>query len=275
MVPCRLMGILNVTPDSFSDGGQYAGVTAAVDRGLEMIAEGADLIDVGGESTRPGADHVPLEEEIRRTIPVVHGLTQRGIAVSIDTSKAEVARLALEAGATMINDVTGLSDPRMEYLAAEHKCDVCIMHMKGEPRTMQADPTYADLIDEVRSFLTVRANRLVALGLNPSKVFIDPGIGFGKTVGHNLELIRRTAEFVATGFPVLIGVSRKSFVGKLLGTLETPLPPEERLEGTLAAQVIAQMGGAAMIRAHDVRASRRAMTMVQAVMGEPRAAEFR
>lgn len=259
------MGILNVTPDSFSDGGMYLDPAAAVEQGLHMANEGADIIDIGGESTRPGADHVPLEEEIQRTLPVVHALAKHGLTVSIDTSKAEVARLALAAGARMVNDVTALSDPRMEYIVAEHKCDVCVMHMQGRPRTMQDNPVYQDVVSEVKAFLMERAERLRKVGVAKEKIFIDPGIGFGKTVEHNLELIRKTADFVATGFPVLLGLSRKSFIGKLLGSELQPLPAEERLEGTLIAQAYAQWAGASVLRVHDVGAARRAMKMVQAL----------
>ncbi|MBC8065948.1 MAG: dihydropteroate synthase, partial [Chlorobia bacterium] len=222
------------------------------------IEDGADLIDIGGESTRPGAESVTVEEEIRRTIPVVAALAKQGIAVSIDTMKPEVARTALDAGAFLVNDVSGFRNPAMRELVQDRKPTVCIMHMQGEPRTMQANPTYRDVVQEVCDYLVVVAR---VLDLPQNQMWIDPGIGFGKSIEHNLSLLRNLEAFVETGYPVLVGVSRKSFIGRLLSKTDQPLPVADRLEGTLAAQVVAQMKGAKIIRAHDVLASRRAIDM--------------
>jgi dihydropteroate synthase len=254
------MGIINVTPDSFSDGGLNLDAKSAIDTGLRMTDEGADLIDVGGESTRPGADDVSVEEELRRVIPVVEGLVRRGITVSIDTMKPRVAREAIEAGVEIVNDVTALADPAMADLVRELRCTVCLMHMKGTPRTMQQNPTYEDVVGEVRSALVKQAE-----GIPKNKVWIDPGIGFGKNIKHNLLLLQGLEAFVSTGYPVMVGVSRKSFIGRVLDG-EHPLPVEQRLEGTLAAQAVAQIKGARIIRAHDVREARRGIEMVAAIM---------
>lgn len=256
------MGILNVTPDSFSDGGEHFGLEAAISRGLAMMEEGADLIDVGGESTRPGAEPVSLEEELRRTIPVVSALAKAGVPVSIDTMKPAVAKDALDAGAFMINDVSGLRNPAMLELVRREKPTVCIMHMRGEPQTMQVEPVYTDVVGEVKSYLLERA---LQTDLPKEKIWLDPGIGFGKTVEHNLTLIRNLDQLVETGYPVLIGVSRKGFIGKVLGADS----PEDRLEGTLATQVVAQLKGARVIRTHDVKAAKRAIDMTVALaLGE-------
>ena len=260
------MGILNVTPDSFSDGGRYFSFEDAVRSAMRMVQDGADLIDVGGESTRPGAESVTVEEEIRRAVPVIEALTAQGIFVSIDTMKPVVAAKALEAGAFMVNDVSGFRDPAMFGLVAERKCSVCVMHMQGEPRTMQANPTYEDVVADIRAYLTERGQALLSAGLEREQIWIDPGIGFGKTAAHNIRLVNELNSFVATGFPVLIGVSRKSFIGKILGAEGKLLSVEDRLEGTLAAQVVAQMKGAKVIRAHDVLASRRAIDMTAAIV---------
>jgi dihydropteroate synthase len=260
-----LMGILNVTPDSFSDGGEHNTTQSAIDWGLKMIEDGADLIDVGGESTRPGADEVTIEEELRRVIPVVETLSHKGIAVSIDTMKPEVAREALDAGAFLVNDVGGLRDDRMMQLCIQRRCVVCIMHMQGVPRTMQSEPVYSDVVNEVSAFLKQKAELLLNSGIPLEGIWIDPGFGFGKTVEHNLELIRRLDEIAALGFPVLVGVSRKSFIGKVLGSEENPLPVEERREGTLAVQAVAQLKGARIIRAHDVKESRRVIDVISRV----------
>lgn len=252
------MGILNVTPDSFSEGGLHFAAADAIRSGQKMVEDGADLIDVGGESTRPGAESVTVEEEIRRTIPVVSALAKLGLAVSIDTMKPQVARAALDAGAFLINDVSGFRNPAMRELVQDRKPTVCIMHMQGEPRTMQANPNYGDVVEEVRDYLLGVASEL---DLSMDQIWIDPGIGFGKTIQHNLNLIRNLESLVQTGHPVLVGVSRKSFIGRLLSKTDQPLPVEDRLEGTLAAQVVVQMKGARVIRAHDVLASRRAIDM--------------
>lgn len=252
-----------MTPDSFSDGGQFSGSKDAIDAGRRMIDEGADLLDVGGESTRPGAEPVGEEEELRRTIPVVEGLARLGLPVSIDTMKSRVANQALQSGAFLVNDVGGLQDPIMLETVAGAKCHVCIMHMRGEPRTMQAAPDYGNVTRDVRTFLVRQAVRAEEAGVHRDRIWIDPGIGFGKTVEHNLTLLKKLESFTTLGYPVLIGVSRKSFIGKVLGGL----PADDRLEGTLAAQVLAQSLGARVIRAHDVRASRRAIDFAAAVMG--------
>lgn len=259
------MGILNVTPDSFSDGGLYSSTSEAVDAGLRMVDEGADLIDVGGESTRPGAEPVPLEEELRRTIAVVEGLTSRGVVVSIDTSKPEVALQALLAGASVVNDITGLSSPEMVSVCAAGQCIVCVMHMQGEPRTMQENPIYEDVTSEVRDSLSQRAADLAVLGIESGRIWLDPGIGFGKTADHNIKLIANLDEIVAFGYPVLVGVSRKGFIGRISG-LGAVLPVEERLPGTIAAQAMAQQRGARIIRAHDVNESRQAIEITAAIM---------
>lgn len=262
-----LMGILNVTPDSFSDGGRYFGLSDAVEAGLRLRDEGADLVDVGGESTRPGAEPVTADEELRRVLPVVERLAARGVPISIDTSKAQVAKAAIEAGAVMVNDVTAGRDEKMAPLCGSiPDLAVCLMHMLGEPRTMQADPRYGDVVTEVRDFLVARAGVFEEFGMAPSRVWIDPGIGFGKTVTHNLDLLARLGVLVATGYPVAVGVSRKSFLGRLLAIDGEPAPVEDRLEGTLAAQVLAQASGARLIRAHDVRAARRAIDVAAAIL---------
>lgn len=260
-----IMGILNVTPDSFSDGGQFASVEAAVAAGLRMRDEGADCIDVGGESTRPGAEPVPLDEELRRVLPVVAELAARRIAVSIDTQKPEVARAACAVGARLINDVSGLRNPLMAEAAAETGAGVCIMHMQGEPQTMQQSPTYGDVVEEVRSWLLERAEQALAAGVDREKIWLDPGIGFGKTTEHNLTLLRRMDRLVDSGFPILLGVSRKAFIGRILGSPEHPLPTSDRLEGTLAIQAFAQLAGVRALRVHDVREARRVAEMLAAL----------
>jgi dihydropteroate synthase len=266
----RLMGIVNVTPDSFSDGGAYLDADAAVAHGLRLAREGAQILDVGGESTRPGAEPVAVEEELRRVVPVVEGLAAASVAaslsvqgspgpgrppgreraptagcpspqISIDTSKAPVARAALAAGAGLVNDVTALrGDPEMAGVIAAAGCECCLMHMRGEPRTMQLQPRYDDVVGEVTSFLEERLAFAVAQGIAEQRILLDPGIGFGKTREHNFELLRRLDEIVALGRPVLIGTSRKSFLG------------DARLEGTIATNVLALQRGARVFRVHDV-----------------------
>ena len=256
-----VMGVLNVTPDSFSDGGQFFEPEAGVARALEMMAEGADLIDVGGESTRPGAEHVPADEECARVLPVIEALVAEGVPVSVDTSKGMVARLAVAAGASVLNDVTALSDPESLAVAVESGVTVCLMHMQGEPRTMQGAPEYADVVEEVFDFLMGRVGALDAAG-HAGEVWIDPGIGFGKSLDHNLLLLRHLDRFVATGAPVLLGVSRKSFLGRLLDGA----PTGDRLDGSLAVQTLAQAAGVRVLRTHDVRATVRAVRVAQAVL---------
>jgi dihydropteroate synthase len=260
------MGILNVTPDSFSDGGVHYDVQAAIAAGHQMVADGAAILDVGGESTRPGSDPVSAAEEIRRTLPVVRALAEAGYRVSIDTTKAEVAREALGAGAAIVNDVTALRDRKLAEVCAEFGCTVCLMHMKGEPKTMQINPTYGDVVAEVCEMLRDRADFAKSLGI--TDIWLDPGIGFGKTTEHNLELLRNLNQVVELGYPVLIGVSRKAFIGRILGAENQPLPTHERLEGSLAAQVLAQAKGAQIIRVHDVLQARRAMDMASAILAE-------
>lgn len=255
------MGILNVTPDSFSDGGTNLSVSDAVNSALRMIDEGADLIDIGGESTRPGASPVSQDEELKRVIPAVKSLTQRGIAVSVDTSKVAVARQSLEVGAVVINDVTALAATGMADLCAEYGCTVCLMHMKGTPETMQNQPAYVNVVSEVETFLRLRAEFAQSQGIHSHRIWVDPGIGFGKTVEQNLLLIKDLGPLTSMQFPVLVGVSRKAFIGRILGSDE-PLDVLDRLEGSLAIQTIAQLSGARIIRTHDVKASRRTVDMV-------------
>jgi dihydropteroate synthase len=255
-----IMGILNVTPDSFSDGGKFLATDAAVRRGLEMADEGADFIDVGGESTRPGSDAVPAGEEARRVIPVIRELAKRTtVPISIDTTKAEVADRALSEGAAVVNDVSALlADHSMAEVAARHHAAVVLMHMKGTPKTMQEDPTYDDVVGEVKSFLEERGRAASVSGIG--QIIVDPGIGFGKTVQHNCELIRRLREFASTGYPVLVGPSRKSFIGKILDA-----PAAGRLEGTAAAVAVAVMNGANIVRVHDVREMKQVARVVDEI----------
>lgn len=261
-----IMGVLNVTPDSFSDGGQFFSVSEALARADQMRAEGADIIDVGGESTRPGAEPVLEDEELRRVIPVVGDLARRGFRVSIDTMKPAVASAALAAGAQIVNDVSGFRNPEMSAIAARHQAATCLMHMQGKPRTMQAEAEYADVVSEVRDYLRQQAEEAIAAGVPQEEIVLDPGIGFGKTLGHNIDLLKAIPQMKALGFPVLIGVSRKSFIGRLLGSSADPRPVEERLHGTLAVQVLAQAWGADVLRVHDVRAATDARAMVHALI---------
>lgn len=265
--PC-FMGILNVTPDSFSDGGRFLALSAAIEQGVRLREEGAHLVDVGGESTRPGADPVSVAEELRRVIPVVASLAEQGIAVSIDTRKAEVAREALAAGAVVVNDVTALRDPAMRQVCAEAGATACLMHMQGEPRTMQNHPQYHDVVSEVAHFLEESARIAEADGVR--EVWLDPGIGFGKNTDHNLALLRGIPQLVALGKPILIGVSRKSFIGRLVSGSDVPAPLDQREEGTLVAGVWALAAGARILRVHDVGAQRRAWQMWQALDREPK-----
>lgn len=256
------MGIVNVTPDSFSDGGAFLEATAAVAHGRRLASEGAEILDVGGESTRPGAAEVPASEEAERVLPVVEALAGRGHTVSVDTSKARVAARALDAGAAIVNDVTALADPDMAGVCAERGCGLVLMHMKGNPRTMQENPTYADVVAEVRDFLAERIDRAVAAGVAEERIWVDPGIGFGKTVEHNLELIERLGELRELGRPIVLGASRKSFIGKLTGR-----EVGERIGGSLAAAVVGLARGAEVLRVHDVRETRDALTVAEAILG--------
>lgn len=255
------MGIVNVTPDSFSDGGRFFDHEKAIEHGLELVREGADVLDIGGESTRPGADEVSLEEELRRVIPVVEGLA--GAApVSIDTTKAEVARQAVAAGAKIINDVTALrGDPEMAGVCAETGVEVVLMHMLGTPRNMQDDPRYDDVVAEVAEFLAVQTGIAEAAGVARERIWIDPGIGFGKTVDHNLQLLKATPRFVGMKLPVLVGASRKRFIGELDGGA----PESRRVGGTIAACLAAMAGGAAMVRVHDVAPVVQAIRVASAI----------
>jgi dihydropteroate synthase len=270
----RLMGIVNVTPDSFSDGGAFLDAGAAIAHGRTLVAEGAEILDIGGESTRPGAAPVAAREELRRVLPVVAGLAERGDAaqISIDTSKAAVARAALAAGASLVNDVSALrGDPEMAGVVAESGAECCLMHMRGEPRTMQDDPHYGDVVDEVRAFLEERLAFAVGEGIAAERIMLDPGIGFGKTEAHNLELLRRLGEIAALGCPVVIGTSRKGFLGGVLaraaGRTE-PVPVEDRLAGTVASNVLAYERGASVFRVHDVAPVRDALAVAAATLGE-------
>jgi len=259
-----VMGVLNVTPDSFSDGGRFLETTAAVEQGLRLAGEGAAVLDIGGESTRPGAAVVTEEEELRRVLPVIEQLRARTSAViSIDTSKPRVMRAAAAAGAGIINDVRALRGPGALEAAVATDCAVCLMHMQGEPRTMQQAPSYVDVVSEVNAFLMERVDLARAAGLAEDRLVIDPGFGFGKTLEHNLQLLRRLPELAAHGVPVLAGLSRKSMIGRLTGR-----PAGERIYASIALAVIAVQKGARIIRAHDVAATLDALRALDAVQGE-------
>lgn len=259
----RLMGVVNVTPDSFSDGGLYLDPERAIAHGEELAAQGADILDVGGESTRPGAEAVTVEEELRRVEPVVAGLVAAGHEVSIDTSKVAVAEAALGAGAAIVNDVTALrGDPEIGGLCAERGAGLVLMHMQGDPRTMQESPAYDDVVDDVRAFLAERLEAAIAAGVEEERVWLDPGIGFGKTLEHNLELLRRLGELRELGRPLAVGASRKSFIGRIDGSAVG-----ERLGGTIAASVLAAAEGADVLRVHDVAAAAQALTVAAAILG--------
>jgi dihydropteroate synthase len=271
MEPAKIMGIVNVTPDSFSDGGEFLDAQRAVAHGRELAAEGADILDIGGESTRPGARAVTAEEELARVGPVVEALARdEGPPVSIDTSKFAVAEAALGVGAAMVNDVTALrAEPELAGLCAERDCEVVLMHMLGDPRTMQENPTYDDVVDDVKAFLEERIQFAVAEGIDEERIWVDPGIGFGKSVEHNLELHRRLGELAELGRPIAFGSSRKSFIGKLTGA-----EVDRRVGGTIASNVIAYANGARMLRVHDVAPMRQAITMAEAILDRDRAASI-
>jgi dihydropteroate synthase len=259
----KLMGVVNVTPDSFSDGGLYLEPEAAIEHGEQLVRDGADILDVGGESTRPGAEEVGAGEEIARTEPVVADLTGLGHTVSIDTSKLAVAEAALDAGATIVNDVTALrGDPEIAALCAERDATLVLMHMQGTPRTMQDDPTYDDVVEDVRAFLAERIEAAVAAGVAEERIWVDPGIGFGKTLEHNLELLRRLGELRGLGRPILVGTSRKSFIGKVDGS-----GADERIGGTIASSVLAAAEGADVLRVHDVAEVAQATRVAAAILG--------
>jgi dihydropteroate synthase len=263
--PTRIMGILNVTPDSFSDGGQFFDPGAAEARALAMVEEGAQILDIGGESTRPGAEAIPVDEEVGRVLPVVQRLAGRvGAEISVDTTKAAVAQACLDAGAAIINDVSGLMfEPELAQAVARHGATLVLMHMPGTPRAMQQNPQYQDVVADTMRFL--RRQRRVALdaGVRPDRLWIDPGFGFGKTVAHNLEILRRLREYTSIGALVLIGTSRKSTIGRVLGDL----PVDQRLEGTAATVAVAIAHGAAIVRVHDVREMARVARMTDAILG--------
>jgi dihydropteroate synthase len=259
------MGVVNVTPDSFSDGGRFLEEEPAIAQAVRLADEGAAVVDIGGESTRPGSDEIPVADELARVLPVIRGLraARPDVAISIDTSKAEVAAAALDAGATIVNDVTALGDPAMAPLVAERGCDLILMHMLGNPRTMQLDPRYDDVVAEVGGYLAARVEQAVAAGVARGRIAIDPGIGFGKTLDHNLELIRATAELEgAIGCPVLVGASRKSMLGRLLGDMQ-----RDRLVPTVVLGVEAVALGAWMLRVHDVGEQRAALAVHAALTG--------
>jgi dihydropteroate synthase len=258
----KLMGVVNVTPDSFSDGGLYLDSDAAVAHGEKLLRDGASILDVGGESTRPGAVEVDEAEELHRTEPVVAVLSSE-TTVSIDTSKLAVAEAAIDAGASIVNDVTALRrDPEMAVLCADRGVGVVLMHMPGNPRTMQDNPTYEDVVDEIKAFLDERIEVAVAAGVEEERIWLDPGIGFGKTVEHNLDLLRRLAELRKLGRPLVIGTSRKSFIGRIDGS-----EVDERLGGSIASSVLAAAEGADVLRVHDVAETAQAMRVAEAILG--------
>jgi dihydropteroate synthase len=263
----RIMGVVNVTPDSFSDGGQYLDAAAAIAHGLELESEGAVILDVGGESTRPGAAPVAEDEELRRVLPVIEGLVATGCEaqISIDTSKSGVAARALASGATLVNDVTAFrGDPDIAAVVADANADCCLMHMLGAPRTMQADPRYDDVVADIKAFLEERMSFAIAHGIAEDRIMLDPGIGFGKTVEHNLELLRRLGELVELGRPVVIGTSRKSFLGKITGR-----EVDDRVAATVATNVLAYERGARVFRVHDVAPVHDALTVTAATVSAP------
>jgi dihydropteroate synthase len=267
----KVMGVVNVTPDSFSDGGRFLRPDRAIEHARGMVRDGADLLDIGGESTRPGSEGVSAEQELARVGPVLEGLAEVGVPISIDTSKRAVAEAALDAGAEIVNDVTALrSDPELTELCAERGCGVVLMHMLGTPRTMQEAPAYDDVVDDVKAFLAGRVEFALDRGIHEERIWIDPGVGFGKTLKHNLELLRRLGELRALGRPICVGTSRKSFIGTLTGR-----EVDERVGGTVAANVLAFANGAEVFRVHDVRAGREALAVAEAILGAGRLPPWR
>lgn len=258
----RVMGIVNVTPDSFSDGGKYAYTDLAVKHALQLIAEGADILDIGGESSRPGAEPVSLQEELRRVIPVIEALSSRcNVPLSIDTYKPEVMRAAIQAGVDIVNDIRALQEEHALDIVANSNVGVCLMHMQGVPQTMQINPSYVDVLLEVQQFLADRADACLLHGINKNRIMLDPGFGFGKTKEHNIALIQHLDRFTELGYPLLVGLSRKSVLGKIAGGDEL-----QRLHAGLAASVISVMKGAKIVRVHDVKATVDALKVVAAVM---------
>ena len=270
----RVMGIVNVTPDSFSDGGSFLDPDAAVAHACALSAQGADILDIGGESTRPGAEPVSADEELRRVLPVLEGITGAGVdaQLSIDTSKASVARAAIAAGARIVNDVSALrADPEMAELIADSNTECCLMHMLGGPRTMQqaGGPQYKDVVDDVKAFLEQRLEFAVRAGVHEQRIMLDPGIGFGKTTAHNLELLARLGELTALGRPLVVGTSRKTFIGRIVADLAgeaEPLAADRRLPGTIATNVLALERGASVFRVHDVAPVRDALAVAAATL---------
>ncbi len=257
----RVMGVVNVTPDSFSDGGWFLDPAVAVEHACRLATEGADIIDIGGMSSRPGAEEVTAKEELQRVLPVVEEVAERlEVPVSVDTWRSEVAEAVLARGARMINDITALGDPAMAELVAETGAGLVLMHMQGTPRSMQCDPHYEDVVTDIARFLAERAERARDAGVSAEAICLDPGIGFGKTLEHNLEILRRLGELAELGYPLLIGTSRKSFIGKVLG-----VPVEERLVGSLASLVVARLAGASLFRVHDVAETRQALALTEAI----------
>lgn len=259
----RVMGIVNVTPDSFSDGGKFNTTEKAIEHALQLVEEGADILDIGGESTRPGADPVPLDEELKRVIPVIEGLRDVGVPLSIDTYKPQVMQAAITAGADIVNDVCALREPQALEIVATSQAGVCLMHMQGRPQTMQADPQYDDVVSEVTDFLKARLDAAEQAGIDRSRIVLDPGFGFGKRTAHNLTLLNHLNDIQALGLPLLIGLSRKSVLGQVVGS-----SVDERIHASIAASVVSVMKGANIVRVHDVKPTIDALKIVQAVMNE-------
>lgn len=266
-----VVGILNVTPDSFADGGEYFSLEDAVEHAISMEKEGADIIDIGGESTRPGAKPVSLQEEINRVIPVIEQLVDKiSVPISIDTYKSEIARKALDLGVVMVNDVSALrDDKKLADVVVEYNVPICLMHMKGKPRNMQVNPVYDDVVREIRNFLEERTDYALSCGIKKENIIIDPGIGFGKRTGKGIEdnckILGRLPELKSLGFPILVGPSRKTFIGNVCGDNQ-PLPVTDRLEGSLAATCLAVVNGADIVRVHDVSETRRCVDLVDCVV---------
>ena len=258
----KIMGIVNVTPDSFSDGGKYYSSVQAIEHGLQLAEEGADILDIGGESTRSGADEVSVHSELERVIPVIEALSARGLVVSVDTSKPEVMTAAAQVGAQIINDVYALRREGALEAAEKSGCGVCLMHMQGEPRTMQKNPVYNDLMAEVKSFLAERAQALRDLGVPAERIVLDPGFGFGKTVSQNFGLLAKTEDFLSLGYPLLYGMSRKSSLGAVTGVAKA----EERLISSVTAHLLAVERGASIVRVHDVKQMKEALTVYNAMI---------
>ena len=259
----RVMGIVNVTPDSFSDGGKFNTTEKAIEHALQLVEEGAEILDIGGESTRPGATPVPLDEELKRVIPVIEGLRDVGVPLSIDTYKPQVMQAAITASADIVNDVCALREPQALEIVSTSQAGVCLMHMQGRPQTMQADPQYDNVVSEVRDFLKARLDAAEQAGIDRSRIVLDPGFGFGKRTAHNLTLLNHLNDIQALGLPLLIGLSRKSVLGQVVGS-----SVDERIHASIAASVVSVMKGANIVRVHDVKPTIDALKIVQAVMNE-------